>query len=47
MVIREMSCSEWRKSTGFAVEVIFFAAKTCFKRYKAAKKPGVTAPDQS
>jgi len=30
----------------FAVEVIFSLAKTCFKRYKAAKKPGVSAPDQ-
>jgi len=30
-----------------AVEVVFYAAKTCFKRYIATKKPGVDAPDQS
>ena len=29
----------------FAVEVMFLIAKTCFKRYKATKKPGVEAPD--
>jgi len=31
----------------FAVEVMFLVAKTCFRRYKATKKPGVVAPDQS
>ena len=31
----------------FAVEVMFLVAKTCFKRYKATKKAGVRAPDQS
>ena len=30
----------------FAVEVVFFIAKTCVKRYKACKKPGVDAPDK-
>jgi len=30
-----------------AVEVIFITAKTCFKCYKATKKPGVRAPDQN
>jgi len=29
-----------------AVEVVFFAAKTCIKRYKAKKKPDVDASDQ-
>ena len=30
----------------FAVEVAFFVAKACVKRYKASEKPGVTAPDK-
>jgi len=30
-----------------AVEVVIFVAKTCYKRYKAAKKPSVEAPDRS
>jgi len=30
-----------------AAEVVFKIAKESYKRYKAAKKPGVDAPDQS
>jgi len=29
-----------------AVEVVFFAAKTCFKRYNAKKKPDGQTSDQ-
>ena len=28
------------------IEIMFLVAKTCLKRYKATKKPGVSAPDQ-
>ena len=30
----------------FAVEVIFYVAKTCYKRYKATKKPGGDTPSK-